>query len=110
MLVASKGPAVALGDFCEVITSSGRRIRTQVTGFRNGHVLSMPLEDIDGMVVDGDSLYVLDDTYQYSVYDAVITREAIDGLMKFAKSFGLIDDVVPYEAVVATELTPLWKE
>jgi flagellum-specific ATP synthase len=49
MLVASKGPAVALGDFCEVMASSGRRIRTQVTGFRNGHVLSMPLEEIDGI-------------------------------------------------------------
>jgi flagellum-specific ATP synthase len=49
MLVASKGPAVALGDFCEVMSSSGRRIRTQVTGFRNGHVLSMPLEELDGV-------------------------------------------------------------
>ena len=44
ILIASKGPAVAVGDFCEVATSSGRRIRTQVIGFRNGHVLSMPLE------------------------------------------------------------------
>jgi len=49
MLIASKGPAVAVGDFCEVATSSGRRIRTQVIGFRNGHVLSMPLEEIDGV-------------------------------------------------------------
>jgi ABC-type nitrate/sulfonate/bicarbonate transport system substrate-binding protein len=43
-------------------------------------------------------------------YDAVITREAIDGVMKFAKSFGLIKDVLPYEAVVATEFSALWKE
>src|SRR5271157_686739 len=49
ILIASKGPAVAVGDFCEVTTSSGRRIRTQVIGFRNGHVLSMPLEEIDGV-------------------------------------------------------------
>ena len=49
ILIASKGPAVAVGDFCEVATSSGRRIRTQVIGFRNGHVLSMPLEEIDGV-------------------------------------------------------------
>jgi flagellum-specific ATP synthase len=49
LLVASRGPAVAVGDFCEVVTSSGRRIRTQVIGFRNGHVLSMPLEEIDGI-------------------------------------------------------------
>jgi NitT/TauT family transport system substrate-binding protein len=43
-------------------------------------------------------------------YDAVITREAIDGVMKFAKGFGLIKDVLPYEAVVATEFSGLWKE
>ena len=49
MLLASRGPAVAVGDFCEVLTSSGRRIRTQVIGFRNGQVLSMPLEEIDGI-------------------------------------------------------------
>jgi flagellum-specific ATP synthase len=49
MLVESRGPAVAVGDFCEVETASGRRIRTQVIGFRNGHVLSMPLEEIDGI-------------------------------------------------------------
>jgi FliI/YscN family ATPase len=49
LLVASRGPAAAVGDFCEVVTSSGRRIRTQVIGFRDGHVLSMPLEEIDGI-------------------------------------------------------------
>ena len=49
LLLASRGPAVAVGDFCEVITSSGRRIRTQVIGFRNGRVLSMALEEIDGI-------------------------------------------------------------
>lgn len=49
LLLASRGPAVAVGDFCEVTTSSGRRVRTQVIGFRNGHVLSMALEEIDGV-------------------------------------------------------------
>jgi flagellum-specific ATP synthase len=49
LLVESRGPAVAIGEFCEVETSSGRRIRTQVIGFRNGRVLSMPMEEIDGL-------------------------------------------------------------
>jgi NitT/TauT family transport system substrate-binding protein len=43
-------------------------------------------------------------------YDAVITREAVDGLMKFAKGIGLIKEVVPYEALVATEFTGLWNQ
>jgi FliI/YscN family ATPase len=49
LLLASRGPAAAVGDFCEVHTSIGRTIRTQVIGFRNGLVLSMPLEEIDGI-------------------------------------------------------------
>jgi NitT/TauT family transport system substrate-binding protein len=43
-------------------------------------------------------------------YDAEITREALDGLMKFAKSSGLIKEAVPYEEVVATELSHFWKQ
>ncbi len=49
LLIESRGPSAAIGDFCEVAASSGRRIRTQVIGFRNGRVLSMPLEEIDGL-------------------------------------------------------------
>src|SRR3984893_7635711 len=49
MLVASRGPVVSIGDFCEVRTSSGRSIRSQVIGFRNERVLSLPLEETDGL-------------------------------------------------------------
>jgi flagellum-specific ATP synthase len=49
LLIESLGPAVAIGDFCEVFTSNGGRIRTQVIGFRNGRVLAMPLDEPDGL-------------------------------------------------------------
>jgi flagellum-specific ATP synthase len=49
LLIESRGPAVAVGNFCEVISSSGRIVRTQVVGFRNGRVLSIPLEETDGL-------------------------------------------------------------
>jgi FliI/YscN family ATPase len=49
LIVESKGPAAAIGDFCEIRTRGGRRIRTQVIGFRDGRVLSMPLEETDGL-------------------------------------------------------------
>jgi len=55
LLVESRGPSVAIGDFCEIHAANGRRIRTQVIGFRDGRVLSMPLEEIDGLQL-GDSL------------------------------------------------------
>lgn len=43
-------------------------------------------------------------------YDAVITREAIDGVTKFVKEFGLIDRLIPYDEMVATEFSALWTE
>ena len=49
LLIESQGPAVAIGDFCEVFTGEERGIRTQVIGFRNGRVLSMPLEEPEGL-------------------------------------------------------------
>src|SRR5581483_3348381 len=49
MVVSSRGPVVSIGDFCEVRTASGRSIRSQVIGFRNDRVLSLPLEETDGL-------------------------------------------------------------
>jgi FliI/YscN family ATPase len=49
LIIESRGPAVAIGDFCEVRTRNGRAIRTQVIGFRDHRVLSMPLEETDGL-------------------------------------------------------------
>ncbi|HTM50265.1 MAG TPA: FliI/YscN family ATPase [Bryobacteraceae bacterium] len=49
LLIESSGPAAALGDFCEIQSSQGRSVRVQVIGFRNGRVLSMPLEETGGI-------------------------------------------------------------
>ncbi len=49
LVIASRGPVTSIGDFCEVHTSSGRSIRSQVIGFRNEQVLSLPLEEMDGL-------------------------------------------------------------
>src|ERR1700691_1319832 len=49
LLIESQGPAVAIGDFCEILAGNGRSIRTQVIGFRNGRVLAMPLDEPDGL-------------------------------------------------------------
>lgn len=49
LIVESQGPCAAMGDFCSIVSSTGRQIRAQVVGFRNGRVLSMPLEETDGL-------------------------------------------------------------
>jgi len=43
-------------------------------------------------------------------YDAEISHDAVDGLMSFAKRSGVIKDAVPYEDLVATEFSHLWKD
>ena len=55
LLIESQGPAAAAGDFCEIHTAAGQRIRVQVIGFRNGKVLSMPLEETGGIQL-GDAI------------------------------------------------------
>src|SRR5579863_8491381 len=77
LLLASRGPAAAVGDFCEVLSSSGRRIRTQVIGFRNGMVLSMPLEEIDGIQLH-DPIIARDRDSQIPVGPDLIGR-VVDG-------------------------------
>ena len=77
MLVASSGPAAAVGDLCEVIASSGRRVRVQVIGFRDGHVLSMPLEEIDGIQL-GDRVIARQEDAQVAVGPELLNR-VLDG-------------------------------
>jgi FliI/YscN family ATPase len=80
LLVESRGPSVAIGDFCEVRTSAGRRIRTQVIGFRDGRVLSMPLEEIDGLQL-GDPLEARSEDARVEVGPDLLGR-VLDGFGK----------------------------
>ncbi|HWC96548.1 MAG TPA: FliI/YscN family ATPase [Candidatus Sulfopaludibacter sp.] len=80
LLVESRGPSAAIGDFCEVRASGGRRIRTQVLGFRNGRVLSMPLEEIDGLQL-GDPICARSQDSRVEVGQGLLGR-VIDGFGK----------------------------
>jgi flagellum-specific ATP synthase len=50
LIIKSDGPLVAVGEVCEIEAPGGRRILVQVVGFREGKVLSMPLEETDGLL------------------------------------------------------------
>src|SRR5438477_7015186 len=77
LLIASRGPVVSIGDFCEVRTSSGRSIRSQVIGFRNESVLSLPLEEIDGLQL-GDRIIARKDDALLRVGPGLLGR-VLDG-------------------------------
>jgi FliI/YscN family ATPase len=80
LLVESRGPNAAIGDFCEIQTSGGRPIRTQVIGFRNGRVLSMPLEEVGGLQL-GDSVLACSDDSRVEVGPGLLGR-VLDGFGK----------------------------
>ena len=76
-LIESQGPAARIGSFCEIRTTNQRLIRTQVAGFRNGRVLSIPLEDIDGLQT-GDPIYARPQDAQVTVGPELLGR-VLDG-------------------------------
>lgn len=76
-VIESNGPASKIGGFCEIQTSAGKMIRTQVIGFRNGRILSMPLEEIDGLE-PGNAIYGRADDAQLAVGPGMLGR-VLDG-------------------------------
>ncbi|MGE5645106.1 MAG: FliI/YscN family ATPase [Acidobacteriota bacterium] len=80
LLIESEGPAVAIGDFCEILCADGRHVRTQVVGFREGRVLSMPLEETGGLEL-GDRIVARKEAARIAVGPALVGR-VLDGFGK----------------------------
>jgi FliI/YscN family ATPase len=95
LLIESRGPAAAIGDFCEVRTGTGNSIRTQVIGFRSGHVLSMPLEETDGLRL-GDTVVALHGEARVAVGPQLLGR-VLDGFGKPMDGGPDIDSGVTYD-------------
>lgn len=49
LTVQARGPAVSLGELCRLYPRSGEPVLAEVVGFRDGHVLLMPIGDRDGL-------------------------------------------------------------
>jgi flagellum-specific ATP synthase len=95
MLIESEGPPAAIGDFCEIRTSTGRRIRVQVIGFRNGRVLATPLEETDGLQL-GDQIVARREEAQVKVGPKLLGR-VLDGFGRPIDGGGPIDANTAYE-------------
>ncbi len=93
LLVESNGPAAAVGDFCEITTQDGRLIRTQVIGFRDGRVLSMPLEETGGLHL-GDAITARKEDARMEAGPELLGR-VIDG---FGKPLDGLDPIGAKEA------------
>jgi FliI/YscN family ATPase len=51
LLIESVGPQARIGDFCEILSPGSPPVRAQVVGFREGRVLSTPLEEVGGLAL-----------------------------------------------------------
>ncbi|MGE5488620.1 MAG: FliI/YscN family ATPase [bacterium] len=95
LLIESAGPAAAVGDFCEIQCASGRSIRTQVIGFRDGRVLSMPLEETGGLEL-GDTIVLRREDALVDVGPGLLGR-VLDGFGRPIDSGPPIEPVAVYD-------------
>ncbi len=49
-VVEAVGIKAAIGDICEIISENGRRIKAEVIGFKNSHIILMPFEGTEGIL------------------------------------------------------------
>jgi flagellum-specific ATP synthase len=107
LLVESEGPAAAVGDFCEILSSSNRSVRAQVVGFRDGHVLLMPLEETGGLQA-GDTVLARPEAAKVEVSPNLLGR-VLDGFGKPMDGGPPIDAADLYD-LYATAPGPLARE
>src|SRR3712207_2800838 len=76
LLVQSRGPEVPVGSCCEIVTENGS-VRSQVVGFRDGKVLSIPLEEVHGVRL-GNKIVARDQDSRVPVGPGLLGR-VVDG-------------------------------
>jgi flagellum-specific ATP synthase len=99
LVVRSKGPLAAVGDLCEITLGHGRRILSQVVGFQDNLVLSMPLDDPDGLVA-GNPITVRSEKNSVGVSKGQLGR-VLDGFGRPIDGLGPVPHETTYPLVAA---------
>jgi len=82
--VESAGPVIGLGELCGIHIRDGRRVLAEVVGFRNDHLILLPLEHIEG-ISPGDTVTARTTPRHIMLSEATLGRvlnglgEPIDG-------------------------------
>ena len=71
--IESAGPLASVGECCEIVDRSGGHHLAEVIGFQGANVLSMPLEDVDGIRF-GDEVRALGKGPEIEVGTSLIGR------------------------------------
>jgi FliI/YscN family ATPase len=78
LVLESSGPMASVGDVCEIHLRDGRRLQSEVVGFRDGALLSVPLGDTSGLC-PGDRIVARGATLRVPSGTGLLGR-VIDGL------------------------------
>lgn len=78
LVVESEGPLAAVGEICHIQSAHGRRTLAEVVGFRNHHLLLMPLGEITG-IQPGSEVIATGSPLRVAV-GAALKGRVIDGL------------------------------
>ncbi len=82
--VESAGPVIGLGELCGIHLRDGRRVLAEVVGFRDDHLILLPLEHIEG-ISPGDTVTARTTPRHIRLSEAALGRvlnglgEPIDG-------------------------------
>ncbi|MGI6120124.1 MAG: flagellar protein export ATPase FliI [Desulfosporosinus sp.] len=78
LMVESAGPRASVGEYCHIITRSGRELPAEVVGFRDSTTLLMPLGELEG-IAPGDRVLPQCRKLTVSVGQGLLGR-VLDGL------------------------------
>ena len=78
LTIESRGPAVGVGQLCEIRLGDGRRVLAEVVGFHNENRVLLPLEGIDG-ISPGDAVIARFSPRCIALGEGILGR-VLDGL------------------------------
>ena len=78
LVVESRGPRAGVGEICELRSHDGRRLLVEVVGFRDDHLVTVPLGGTTG-IHPGDVIVAAGSSGTVAVGDGLLGR-VIDGL------------------------------
>jgi flagellum-specific ATP synthase len=77
-MVESAGPVLGLGELCGIHIRDGRRVVAEVVGFRQDHLILLPLEHIEG-ISPGDTVTARS-TPRHIMLSTQVLGRVLDGL------------------------------
>ncbi len=78
LTVESAGPMLGLGELCRIHLRDGKRVLAEVVGFRNDHIILLPLEHIEG-ISPGDTVTART-TPRYITLSSEVLGRVLNGL------------------------------